>query len=240
MSIDDASAGLTLAFDTSASVLDIVLTDGTTHCRYTADAGRRHNELLVAAIRELFREQNRQLHELSRVVCCRGPGSFTGLRIGMSTAKGIAAARDIPVFAVPTLTAYRWASPETLVLAAIDGRKKRFYAELFDGDRTLFGPADAEPARIVEAIQALTSQELLSGSNGNPIYVVGPDSQAFIRKVAAIDPGLAGLLAEDPVYFSGIAPALVACIDKAGESTDRYFLDSANGPDYLRPSQAEE
>ena len=235
------ASGLTLAFDTSSHILDIVLTDGNESSRYTADAGRRHNELLATSISDLLGTWPARSRQLSRVICCRGPGSFTGLRIGIATAKGIAAAHRIPVYAVPTLTAYRIASPNELVISAIDGRKNRFYVEIFDGSRSLFGPVDAESERVIEAIQSLEMPALrpFPIGDGRDIHVVGPDSTAFIRNIASRSPEFANRLKADSSYLDGVANALVSCV-RSAEDEKRFRLDDASGPDYLRPSQAEE
>ncbi len=238
----DNTTGLTLAFDTSSRVLDVVLTDGNEHARYRADAGRRHNELLTSAIRDLLEQWRIRPQDLDGLVCCGGPGSFTGLRIGIATAKGISAAHGIPVYAVPTLTAYRWASNDRLVISAIDGRKRRFYAELFDGNLSMFGPVDAEPGHILEAMQALTTQEFnpFPEGDGSRIQVVGPDSEQFIHEIETLNPVLAGRLRPDPGYYDGVAHALVECVRGAANEAGRFLLDDAAGPEYLRPSQAEE
>ncbi|MFP4643514.1 MAG: tRNA (adenosine(37)-N6)-threonylcarbamoyltransferase complex dimerization subunit type 1 TsaB [Spirochaetales bacterium] len=234
-------AGLTLAFDTSSRILDVVLTDGTETCRYTTDAGRRHNELLAEAIRGLFAEWSADPRELARIVCCRGPGSFTGLRIGIATAKGIAAFQNLPVYAVPTLTAYRVASPRQLVISTIDGRKNRFYTELFEGRQSLFGPVDVEPRGIVDAISTLRGSAFhpFPSGKGSTIHVIGPDSRRFIEEIEAVSAETARRLEPDTAYFDGVAEALIACVRDSEDETT-FLLDEASGPEYLRPSQAEE
>lgn len=232
-----------LALDTSSTVLDIALfLDGDID-RETIRAGRRHNELLAPALRRILERNSLSARDLSIIACTIGPGSFTGLRIGLSTAKGLyATTHSCRLVGVPTLDAYaraayrlddasNWPHPG-YVLCAIDGRKQRYYAGLYRSDERIWGPSDCLPAEIVDRVHELST---------GPVFLVGPDSETFLATVAGIESGISGSstkLEPLPAYERGVAPAV---LDIAVSDSDRTLdLPENAGPVYLRGSQAEE
>jgi tRNA threonylcarbamoyladenosine biosynthesis protein TsaB len=126
---------------------------------------RGHAEALMPLLARLMKKSAITFRELGRIVVTTGPGSFTGLRVGISAARGLGVATNIPVVGVTTLSAY--AAPylaeddHAPVLAAIDARHEHVYLQVFGaGGRTLIAPrivplsealraASASPARIV-------------------------------------------------------------------------------------------
>lgn len=255
-----------IAWDTSAGLLDVVLRLGDRDIHYSERAGRRHNELLGSAIARMLRENGLTAHDLSTICCARGPGSFTGLRIGMSTAKGLAAAcaptltNSCPVLlAIPTLSGYAAAhaksattptnGPRTKVceapaqtaplqarllpsdptLAIIDGRKNRYYAQLFADRRSLWGPYDAALSTIVDQM----AERDIHG-----VTMVGPDNEMALE---GMEPHMRDHdihVTLSNAYWDGIAGSMLDIA--AGCSCDDYRLGPSDGPDYLRGSQAEE
>jgi tRNA threonylcarbamoyladenosine biosynthesis protein TsaB len=101
--------------------------------------GQQHAKLLTVLIEEMFREKNISIKELNAVAVSKGPGSYTGLRIGVSAAKGITYAADIPLLAVNTLQAMALGvsksqnfEPETWFCPMIDARRMEVYTAFFD------------------------------------------------------------------------------------------------------------
>ena len=92
--------------------------------------GYRHAVTLVPWISQICRETDFSPDKLDVVIVGTGPGSFTGLRIGMASAKGLAAGAGCPLVGVPTLDAFAWGlrNAAGLVLPVIDARKNRLYA----------------------------------------------------------------------------------------------------------------
>jgi tRNA threonylcarbamoyladenosine biosynthesis protein TsaB len=127
-----------LGIDTATAVCSAALVrDGTVIRESLVDAGRVHAESLMGQIAGVLGEKG--VRALGGVAVSIGPGSFTGLRIGVSVAKGIAYARGIPIAGVGTLGALaRHAAltdglePGTRVLAALDARRDEVYCQLFD------------------------------------------------------------------------------------------------------------
>ena len=118
-----------LAIDAATSILSLTLMRDKEYFEYNADRGFRHSELIMPAVDYLFEQAEMKPGDLDLVCTALGPGSFTGLRVGMATAKGICAGTDTPFVAVPTLDVL--ARPFTLfdglTVPLIDARKKRFF-----------------------------------------------------------------------------------------------------------------
>src|SRR3977135_1999574 len=150
---------LILAIDTAldacaAGVLD---TDaGKMIARESLPIKRGHAEALMPLIERVIKESGIGFAGLDRIAVTTGPGSFTGLRVGLSAARGIALAADKPVVGVTTLTAY--AAPivneggEHPVISALDARHDHVYLQVVAGNgSSLLWP---RVAPIAEALQA--------------------------------------------------------------------------------------
>ncbi|HIE65677.1 MAG: tRNA (adenosine(37)-N6)-threonylcarbamoyltransferase complex dimerization subunit type 1 TsaB [Nitrospira sp.] len=94
----------------------------------------RHSEQLLTAIDRLLKESKILLSDLDGIAVSIGPGSFTGLRIGLATAKGLAMGTDIPMVLVPTMEVIAAAFPEAkgLTVPILDARREEVYWSLFD------------------------------------------------------------------------------------------------------------
>src|SRR6266436_3912309 len=132
---------LILAIDTAldacaAAVLDI--DTGRLIAQETQAMKRRHAEALMPLISRVIKAAGIAFAALDRIAVTTGPGSFTGLRVGLSAARGIALAADKPVVGVTTLTAYAApvvsANASQPVIAAIDARHDHVYVQAVAGD----------------------------------------------------------------------------------------------------------
>jgi tRNA threonylcarbamoyl adenosine modification protein YeaZ len=102
----------------------------------TLSTPETHSARLMPTIDRLLRESSLTIHQVQGIALGLGPGSFTGLRIAVSTVKGLAFALRVPVVGVPTLDALAYNLPyaSTLVCPVLDARKKEVYAALFRGN----------------------------------------------------------------------------------------------------------
>ena len=149
-----------LAIDTalaacSAAVLDTEYGGGVLASESLSMA-RGHAEALMPLIYQVMQRSQLAFADLDRVAVTTGPGSFTGLRVGISAARGIALATDKPAVGVSTLTAYAaplLADDETTpVIAAIDARHEHVYLQVFGpGGRVLVAPRLAPLSEAVRA-----------------------------------------------------------------------------------------
>ncbi len=129
-----------LAIDTSGDYLVIVMKDGDKMlCRNQKIPGVKHSVSLMPEIENMSIELGLDLKEVDFFACTTGPGSFTGIRIGVSTIKGFADAYAKPVLPVTTLEALAYTEVGKR-LAVIDAKHDHFYAQGYDGDRVTFSP----------------------------------------------------------------------------------------------------
>jgi tRNA threonylcarbamoyl adenosine modification protein YeaZ len=135
-----------LAIETATELCGVALVD-----RHTCIASRTvvekniHSERLMVLVDEVLREAGIAVGALSGIAVSIGPGSFTGLRIGLSAAKGLAYARSLPLLAVPTLDALAYEARRLGSSSAIVGRASARPADAMHGDdpRASARPADA-------------------------------------------------------------------------------------------------
>lgn len=137
---------LTLSFESSAKAASAALTrDGVLLAESFQNNGLTHSRTLLPMAEDMLKNCGVDKGELGLVAVARGPGSFTGLRIGVSVAKGLAWALDIPACGVSTLEAMAWQgmfAPEgSLLCCVMDARRGQVYNALFcvreDGPRRL-------------------------------------------------------------------------------------------------------
>ena len=143
-----------LAIDAATEKFSVALGAASSTWLFQADAGLRHSELLMDCIDTLFKTAGLGPNDLSGVVCTGGPGSFTGLRIGFSVAKGLALSLDIPFAAIPTLDcmARPLRSWPGIVVPVLDAKKKAFFCALYEDGKKLCPDMDAEPVEIAEEL----------------------------------------------------------------------------------------
>lgn len=116
------------------------------HYREIATEGYSHAELLHVYIQEILIQANSNVADLSAVAVSSGPGSYTGLRIGVSAAKGLCFALDIPLIATSTLHALakQVKTSEGLIVPMIDARRMEVYSAVFDSDHTMIRNIEAQ------------------------------------------------------------------------------------------------
>jgi tRNA threonylcarbamoyladenosine biosynthesis protein TsaB len=191
------------------------------------DLQHRHNRDLAPAVASLLEKAGWQPRELDGVIVSCGPGSYTGLRVGIMSAKAFAYATNCQLFAVDTFTCVvRQAPAEVGVLDVIvDAQRGNVYAQSFERDAARRWQKMSEPT--VEPYEIWRQRR-------NPIaWVTGPGLQAQPRWRE----GLANILPE-AFWVPRLEALLEAGLEKeSGLSTaDRMALE----PLYLRPSSAEQ
>lgn len=137
-------------------------------CKEIAEMGYSHAEKLHVFIEEILSEANLQFSDLNAIAVSQGPGSYTGLRIGVSAAKGLCYALDIPLITVDTLEvlASQISIEEGLIIPMIDARRMEVYSAIFDKNYQ----------KIRETKAEILTQESFSELN-QMIYFVGDSSQ---------------------------------------------------------------
>lgn len=163
MTRDDLPAPLLLALDTSTSAASVALFDGSRVVSETTwVAGREHSTRLLVEVRTAFERVGRDIADMTGVVVARGPGSFTGVRVALSVAKGIAAGRGIPLWGISSLDVVAAAAGPTRmpVRAVVEAGRGRIATALYrDG-------ASIEPASLMTVDQ-------LTADLSEPTLVLG-------------------------------------------------------------------
>ena len=217
-----------LLADTSTQILSIALLTENTYEERLIDGNFSHSEDLLPEIEALIKRSCIKLQDLELLIVAKGPGSFTGLRIGMASMKGLASALAIPLVSVPTLDAISEAVGiyPGAILSVIDAKKKRFYLSMKKNDETIIPDRDGNAEDV---IPYLKKEEM-------PVLVTGPDALLFCEHIAKIDEAIA--LRPDPEAPRNIAKALLAL------GLEKYRTkgpdDIGEGPVYIRRSDAEE
>lgn len=152
-----------LAIDTSTEMAGLVLAHhGQLRVELTWNAGQNHTAELVPNLIYLLGQQKTKLQELEAVVVARGPGSFNGLRVGVSTAKGLAFALSIPLVGISTLEAQAYAhAPSGLTICSLfNAGRGEVAAALFRG-RGGWCRLLEEQITTIEALSGLIKEETI-------------------------------------------------------------------------------
>ena len=170
-----------LGFDTATTACSAALwADGTVVAHRRSEAAGRHAETLVPMLREVTAEGGTTLAAVDAFAVTVGPGSFTGIRIGLATARGLALAGKRPLIGLSTLEVLAAGVPATErdgpVLAALDAGRGRLYAQLFD--RSL-APLTEPEALTAEALPGFVA----AAANGAPLIVAGTGQAVALAAV---------------------------------------------------------
>lgn len=221
-----------LALETSAKAVSAAVTeDGRVLAAGFQDTGLTHSRTLMPIVEHILKNADLTMAEIDAVAVAVGPGSFTGIRIGVSAAKGLAFAADKPAVGVSTLAAMarNAAFADGLVACAMDARRNQIYNALFeakDGELTRLTPDRA--IGLAELAEELREDP-------RPKTVVGDGAKLCADALTAA--GVACRLAPPHLVMqSAVTVAL-----EAEEAARNGGLVSAQEllPVYLRPPQAE-
>ncbi len=177
-----------LSIECSAAPCSAAITEnGKTAASDFANVGLTHSQILMPMVEKLLKSNNITLADIDGFAVSAGPGSFTGVRIGISAVKGMAAPLKKPCAAVSTLlsTAYNFTDTDCIVCAVMDARCNQVYNALFD-------ITDGEIKRICED-RALMCEELaknlkeLFANTDKKIIVAGDGTEVFFPYTDGID-----------------------------------------------------
>jgi len=148
-----------LGLDTCLSACSVAVSDGARVLAWRSEEmARGHQERLAPMARRVMGEAGLAFADLERIGVTVGPGSFTGLRVGLAFAKGLASALGIPLVGVGALEALAGEAGGGLVFAAVDARRDQVYLQGFEDGRPLMAPDALElgtaAARLAEIAAA--------------------------------------------------------------------------------------
>ena len=233
LAIDTATDRFSVALATRRDTSNGNVSSGMDTWVFEADVGLRHSELVMGCIDMLFKTAAREPGDLGGIVCMGGPGSFTGLRIGFSTAKGLALSLGIPFASIPTLECMAWPfrSLPGIIVPVIDAKKQAFFCALYRDGKRLCPDMDAQPEAIARAIAGVLSPQPKNESY-NQVLLIGPAAKMLHEKIGTdiinVGEGLQWGNAETLLHIAN--------------ETDLITNNDKNlsaGPEYIRKSDAE-
>ena len=219
-----------LAFETSAKAASVALLNGEILLGESyQNTGLTHSQTLMSMAEDLMKNSGISLSDLTAVAVAAGPGSFTGVRIGVAAAKGLAWGRELPLYGVSTLEAMALGLGvyEGYVLCAMDARRNQVYTALFFAEKGVLTRVSEDAALSLAEVK--TQIEALE----RPVYLVGDGAKLCFDTLALPN------LILPPAHrmhqrASGVGLAALKEIER-GNSGDAAALT----PNYLRLSQAE-
>ncbi len=217
-----------LALESSAkSVSAAVCEDGKIIAQSYQNSGLTHSRTLLPIIEDMLKNADLSYEDIGLVAVARGPGSFTGIRIGVSAAKGISWARDIPAVGVSTLEAMAWqlSYSDGVICSVMDARRSEVYNALFE-------MRDGKPERICED-RAIPLSELSKEirESGKRYTLVGDGSEISYKYLA--ENGISAFIAPENLRYQTAWGVAAAAAGKESGGADDLR------PIYLRLSQAE-
>ena len=230
-----------LGIDSSGLACTAAVADGDVLLgEYTVDYKKTHSETLLPMIDALFKEIGVGKKAITAVACASGPGSFTGLRIGCATAKGIGLALDVPIVPVPTLMglSFNCAVSDRLVVPLMDARRGQVYTAAYSMKEALSAGGAAGLPEEVLPQQAVAVEDMIEKVNAldRPVVYLGDGVPVFaekLRKLTRVNFSFAPLSLSR--QRAGSVAALGTLLLAAGKAVPAADFR----PEYLRLSQAE-
>lgn len=139
---------LVVAIDTSSAVVGLAVGDGQRFASRTSRQRRGTEAVLLRWLDECLEELGVRDLSMLGLACVTGPGAFTGLRVGLATAGGLAMGWDVPVWTVDALRSRARQSGRSRVLVALDARKERVYAAWYHDGVQVTEVEDVSPAAV--------------------------------------------------------------------------------------------
>lgn len=218
-----------LALDTSAKAASCaVYKDRLLLCESFSNSGLTHSVTLMPMVKDMLSNANISLDDIGLFAVSTGPGSFTGLRIGVSAVKGMAMASDKPCAAISTLEAlaYNVLPFNGIISPAMDARRNQVYAAAFLG-------GGAKPERLMED-EALPVAELAERlkAYAKPVMLVGDGAELCYE-------AMRGTLDDISLAPASLLHQRASGVCAAAANMTEYQSPGELAPVYLRLPQAE-
>ena len=222
-----------LSVDTTAGSASVGISEnGKIKSEFYIDSGNTHSQTLLPMIEEAMKVTGLEAGDIDLFALSAGPGSFTGVRIGAATVKGLAFAYNTPCVAVPTTEAmaYGLKFHKGIIAAAVNARRGTVYFALFRGD------GEGYPERLIAdcAVDAERAAEILGGYS-EPVMLCG-DGASLVEKHCGC-----GLIPCPDLLNYPTAHGVSAVAERIynGEADKSVFTNGNLLPVYLKKPQAE-
>ena len=218
-----------LGIDTSAIVCSVgLVSDGKILSETTISNGLTHSETLLPLIKKMLEGESLSLNDVDCIAISTGPGSFTGLRIGISTAKGLAISLNKPCFSASTLEALAMNATDfegRIVCPVMDARRGEFY-------NALFLVEDKKLVRLCPD-RAISGTEIFNEICSKDYVVLGDGAEKFAEQNPEAESHLA------PIEIRKQSGVSVAKLALQEENKKQYVFCENLSPKYIRIPQAE-
>lgn len=222
-----------LALESSGLVASVaVMEDQKMIGEFTTNFKKTHSQTLLPMLDELIKTLDMELSDIDAIAVSKGPGSFTGLRIGSATAKGLGLALNKPLIPVPTVDAlaYNLCGTAHLICPMMDARRQQVYTGLYafeNGHFKVILPQRAVPVEeIIDEINQRGRSVIFLG-DGVPVYKTLIESSVKTEYQFA------------PAHLAYQRAGALGALAQIYYSEGKIETASAHRPDYLRVSQAE-
>lgn len=221
-----------LALDSSGLVATVALVeDDQTIAEYTVNYKKTHSQTLLPMLDEIVKMTEFDLSTIDAIAVAGGPGSFTGLRIGSATAKGLGLALDKPLIHVPTVDgmAYNLFGNKGLICPIMDARRNQVYTGVYRFE---------EAFHVVEEQMAISVEELIEKLNqyGEKVTFLGDGVPVY---GTLLEEGLKVDYCFAPAHVNRQSAAAVGTLGMQYLAEGKIETARDHQPDYLRLSQAE-
>ena len=217
---------LTLALESSAKAASVALMeDEKLIAQYSQCSGLTHSRTLLPMVDDMLKNTENAIAGVDLIAVAHGPGSFTGIRIGVSTVKGLAWAADKMCVGVSTLEAMAWhgVSAGGVICPVMDARRSQVYNALLEIN-------GGRPQRLCED-RAIALSELAGEIRGKNVFLVGDGAELTYEYMK--NEGIDCRIAPSNLMYQSAWGVGMAAMDKAPGTADDLL------PVYLRLSQAE-
>lgn len=229
-----------LALDSSGLVASVAILDNNiTIAEYTVNYKKTHSQTLLPMLDEIKRMTELDLHTIDAIAIAAGPGSFTGLRIGAATAKGLGLALEIPIIPVPTVDslAYNLYGSDKLICPLMDARRNQVYTGLYTFRRGREENTGYE-MQVLQKQCAVDIVEIVQQINvlGMEVIFLGDGVDACRSKIAEL---VKVSYSFAPACCNRQRASCVAALGSVLYQNGVHETAREHAPEYLRLSQAE-
>lgn len=234
-----------LAIESSGLTASVAVVEETrTVAEYTVDYKKTHSQTLLPMIDEVVRMTDLDLAEIDAIAVSGGPGSFTGLRIGSATAKGLGLALDKPLIHVPTVDglAYQVYGCGDIICPIMDARRNQVYTGIYTFSASAGkkeGTREVDPVfQVLRMQMAIAVEDLIRRLNNynRPVVFLGDGVPVYREMLSA---GLKVPYSFAPSYMNRQRAAVVGALGIRYFKAGKYETAMEHQPEYLRQSQAE-
>ncbi len=226
-----------IALDSSGLVASVaVVEDDLLIAEYTIQYKKTHSQTLLPMLEEIKRMIELDFEQVDAIAVAAGPGSFTGLRIGSATAKGLAFAMDKPIVAVPTLDglAYNLYGTDKIVCPIMDARRNQVYTGIYEFRKE----DDGYALHTLQEQCAIAFEEIADALNklGREVVFLGDGVPVFAQKMQEI---LSVPYTFAPAHMNRQRAGSIGVLGSVYYKQGKIQTAQEHAPEYLRLSQAE-